>query len=119
MNVSEVIKELRNGAADESAACRALIDKAAGALLDLAAELEEVKKERDAREPVRRGVWVNGRGAPVGWDEIWPDSPARECTCSACGEWLTASDEYPVTGLFCPNCGAKMKEDAEDVDAER
>jgi len=111
MNVSEVIKELRNGAADESPVCRALIDKAADALLSLAAELEEEKRKRDAREPMQRGVWVDDFGKPVGWDAVDPTCPARSCTCSACGEWLTASDEYLAVGLYCPNCGAKMKGD--------
>ena len=33
--------------------------------------------------------------------------------CSECDEWLTASDEYPCNGNYCPNCGAKMVEPQE------
>ena len=34
--------------------------------------------------------------------------PYASCFCSVCGEWLVASDEYPVKGNFCPNCGCQM-----------
>lgn len=33
------------------------------------------------------------------------------CHCSECGDWLSASDEYPCRGYYCPNCGAKMEVD--------
>lgn len=42
------IQELRNTAATGSPECCALVDKAVGALLDMAAEVEQVKQERDA-----------------------------------------------------------------------
>ncbi len=35
----------------------------------------------------------------------------ESCFCSACGEWLSGSDEYAVKGRYCPNCGAKMDEE--------
>lgn len=115
VNVSEVIKELRNGAADESPACRALIDKAADALLSLAAELEEEKQANDG-------------------GEIYP--------CSHCRYSLPLNDEmkkyFREDCLQCalgrgePNLGysivspfdfcsgsAKKEGDAENVDSER
>ena len=49
-------------------------------------------------------------GHKVRWDDLNPDCPAESCYCSICGDWLTASDEYPVKGKFCPNCGADMRE---------
>lgn len=58
--------------------------------------------------PVVRGYWTDGRGNRVPWDEMNPDCPAVSAYCSACGEWLTASDEYTAIGNFCPNCGADM-----------
>ncbi len=63
-------------------------------------------------EPVRHGRWLDEKtGDPVLFDKK-DGCPERSCKCSLCGEWLTASDEYPVTGNYCPNCGAKM--DLED-----
>lgn len=35
--------------------------------------------------------------------------PEKACKCSKCNEFLVASDEYPVMGRFCPNCGRKMR----------
>lgn len=46
--LQETIQELRNAAATGSPECCALVDKAVGALLDMAAEVEQVKRERDA-----------------------------------------------------------------------
>ena len=59
---------------------------------------------------VRRGRWIDSNKKPVPWDEQNPTSPSGSAYCSECGEWLTGSDEYPVTGLYCPNCGALMRE---------
>ena len=58
--------------------------------------------------PVVHGKWVDKNEKPVPWDEYEPNAPKKSAYCSVCGEWLTASDEYPVTGRYCPNCGAKM-----------
>ena len=63
--------------------------------------------------PVRHGRWVDDKGNPVPWDEWNKNCPRNSAFCSVCGDWLTASDEYPVTGNFCPNCGAKMDGDGE------
>ena len=62
----------------------------------------------DAR-PVKEGYWTDGAGNRVPWDEMNPDCPAKSAYCSVCGEWLTASDEYPAIGKYCPNCGADMR----------
>ena len=64
--------------------------------------------------PVRRGRWISDHpgkrfGTVVRLDK--DGCPVDSCHCSECGEWLTASDEYPVTGRYCPNCGAKMEVD--------
>lgn len=59
-------------------------------------------------EPVRHGKWLDEKtGEPVSFDER-DGCPARSCRCSECGEWLVGSNEYPVKGNYCPNCGAKM-----------
>ena len=62
-------------------------------------------------QPVRRGRWISDSpgkrfGTVVRLDK--DGCPVGSCHCSECGEWLTASDEYPVIGYYCPNCGAKM-----------
>lgn len=58
----------------------------------------------------RHGRWVDENKNPIPWDECNSKCPSHSAYCSECGEWLTASDEYPVTGLYCPNCGALMRE---------
>lgn len=63
--------------------------------------------------PVRHGRWISdGAGKRFGTVvRLDKDGcPVDTCHCSECGEWLTASDEYPVIGRYCPNCGAKMEE---------
>ena len=57
---------------------------------------------------VRHGRWMDENKNPVPWDECNSKCPSHSAYCSECGEWLTASDEYPVTGLYCPHCGALM-----------
>ena len=78
----------------------------------------EVLKELPAVDavPVVHGRWVDEKGNPVPWCDTLPSSPAYSCWCNQCGTWLVASDEYPVYGLFCPACGAKM--DGERRDSE-
>ena len=56
-------------------------------------------------EPVRRGKWIGKDNEEV---PVIDGSPKCSCYCSLCGDWLVASDEYPVKGNYCPNCGAKM-----------
>lgn len=63
--------------------------------------------------PVVHGRWVDEEGNPVPMCDTLPSSPAFSCWCNQCGTWLVASDEYPVYGLFCPVCGAKMDGGAE------
>ena len=57
-------------------------------------------------EPVRFGKWIGKDNEEV---PVIDGSPKCSCYCSLCGYWLVASDEYPVKGNYCPNCGAKMK----------
>lgn len=63
--------------------------------------------------PVRHGRWVDDKGNLVPWDEMNKNCPLDSAYCSVCGEWLTASDEYPAIGNYCPNCGARMDGDGE------
>ncbi len=63
--------------------------------------------------PVRHGRWIGCNGEIVDWDENNPGCPRYSCFCSICKSWLTASDEFPVTAYFCPNCGAKMDRGAD------
>ena len=59
--------------------------------------------------PVVHGEWIGEHGEHV---PLMNGIPADSCSCSICGEWLVASDEYGTLGYYCPNCGAKM--DLED-----
>ena len=58
--------------------------------------------------PVVHGKWLDALDNPLPWYEPYPECPNGEARCSICNEILTASDEYPCTGKYCPNCGAKM-----------
>lgn len=53
----------------------------------------------------RRGKWVSDWNREIKMVDGCPDG---SCHCSNCGEWLVASDEYAVKGIYCPNCGARM-----------
>ena len=87
-----------------------------------AIELEKVKIEalrpitREQVEKVR-GEWIDIDGEKVPVDKY--GQPFGWAMCSACGEYLTASDEYPCIGHFCPNCGAPMTDKAVDMAMER
>ena len=72
-----------------------------------------------SREQVEkvRGEWIDIDGEKVQVDKY--GQPFGWAMCSACGEYLTASDEYPCTGHFCPNCGAPMTDKAVDMVMER
>lgn len=79
--------------------------------LDLAiAALRPVSRERVEK---MRGEWINIDGEKVQVDKY--GQPFGWAECSACGEYLTASDEYPCIGHFCPNCGAPMTDEAVDI----
>ena len=64
--------------------------------------------------PVRHGRWLDRpknqglKDEEIGTVGMVDGEPWSSCYCSECGEWLVASDEYPVKGNYCPNCGAKM-----------
>ena len=64
-----------------------------------------------------RGEWIDCDGGKVPVDKY--GQPFGWAMCSACGKYLTASDEYPCTGHFCPNCGAPMTDEAVDMVMER
>ena len=64
-----------------------------------------------------RGEWIDIDGEKVPVDKY--GQPFGWAMCSACGEYLTASDEYPCTGHFCPNCGAPMTDEAVDMVMKR
>ena len=71
------------------------------------------------REQVEKmkGEWVDGDGKKVRVDKY--GQPFGWAQCSACEEYLTASDEYPCIGHFCPNCGAPMTDKAVGMVMER
>ena len=71
---------------------------------------------REQLEKVR-GEWIDIDGEKVPVDKY--GQPFGWAMCSACGEYLTASDEYPCIGNFCPNCGAPMTDKAVDMVMER
>ena len=64
-----------------------------------------------------RGEWIDIEGEKVPVDKYGQTFGWAQC--SACGEYLTASDEYPCIGHFCPNCGAPMTDEAVDMVMER
>ena len=72
-----------------------------------------------SREQVEkmRGEWIDADGEKVPVDKY--GQPFGWAKCSACGEYLTASDEYPCIGHFCPNCGAPMTDEAVQMVMER
>ena len=72
-----------------------------------------------SREQVEkmRGEWIDIDGEKVPVDKY--GQPFGWAQCSACGEYLTASDEYPCTGHFCSNCGAPMTDKAMQMVMER
>lgn len=72
-----------------------------------------------SREQVEkmRGEWIDIDGEKVPVDKY--GQPFGWAQCSACGEYLTASDEYPCIGHFCPNCGAPMTDEAVEMVMER
>lgn len=61
--------------------------------------------------PFLKARWMR-MDDPFEYAEINENGEVQESAkCSYCGEWLVASDEYPVVGNFCPNCGAYMREE--------
>ena len=64
-----------------------------------------------------RGEWIDIDGEKVPVDKY--GQTFGWAMCSACGEYLTASDEYHCIGNFCPNCGAPMTDKAVDMVMER
>ena len=79
-----------------------------------AAALRSITREQVEKV---RGEWIDCDGGKVPVDKY--GQPFGWAMCSACGEYLTASDEYPCTGHFCPNCGAPMTDEAVDMVMER
>lgn len=71
---------------------------------------------REQAEKVR-GEWIDIDGEKVPVDKY--GQPCGWAKCSACGEYLTASDEYPCIGHFCPNCGAPMTDEAVETIMKR
>ena len=68
---------------------------------------EMVKQGKYIAQDRPQAEWRDLDGNFVPLDEN--GCPNASVWCSNCGEWLTASDEYWITGRFCPNCGMKMK----------
>lgn len=64
-----------------------------------------------------RGEWIDIDGERVPVDKY--GQPFGWAKCSACGEYLTASDEYPCIGHFCPACGSPMTDKAVETIMKR
>lgn len=120
MTREEAIKQIEKlksyceymGDSDESGAYLFDLD---GQALDLAlSALRPITREQVEG---MRGEWIDIDGEKVPVDKY--GQPFGWAMCSACGEYLTASDEYPCTGHFCPNCGAPMTDKAVDMVMER
>ena len=71
---------------------------------------------REQVEKVWRGEWIGDDGEKVGTID---GVPIKSATCSSCGHWLTASDEYDCEGHFCPACGKAMTDEAVEMVMER
>jgi len=41
-----------------------------------------------------------------------------DAVCSECDNWLNYSDEYNVTGNYCPRCGANMMNTVNSLDSK-
>ena len=80
----------------------------------LLSALRPVSRERV--EKVWRGEWIGNDGEKVGTID---GVPIKSATCSSCGHWLTASDEYDCEGHFCPACGKAMTDEAVEMVMER
>lgn len=81
--------------------------------IHIAATIQQYLDEEPSVDvsPVVHGHWVDKKGNRMKPHPIWvncPDSIGKSAYCSECGEWLDHSDEYIITGLYCPHCGAKM-----------
>ena len=86
-----------------------------GQALDLAiSALRPITREQVEKI---RGEWIDIDGETVPVDKYGQTLGWAEC--SACGQYLTASDEYPCIGHFCPNCGAPMTDEAVDMTMKR
>ena len=84
------------------------------ALRMLIAALRPVSREQVEKV---KGEWIDCDGGKVPVDKH--GQPFGWAQCSACGEYLTASDEYPCIGHFCPNCGAPMTDEAVEMVMKR
>ena len=82
--------------------------------LEIITALRPVSREQVEK---MRGEWVDIKGEKVVVDEY--GCPVGWAQCSACGEYLIASDEYSCTGHFCPACGAPMTDEAVNILLER
>jgi hypothetical protein len=71
---------------------------------------------REQVEKAWRGEWIGKDGEKVGTID---GVPIKSATCSSCGRWLTASDEYDCEGHFCPACGKAMTDEAVQMVIER
>ena len=71
---------------------------------------------REQVEKVCKGEWIGNDGEKVGTID---GVPIKSATCSSCGHWLTASDEYDCEGHFCPACGKAMTDEAVQMVMER
>ena len=71
---------------------------------------------REQVEKVWKGELIGNDGEKVGTID---GVPIKSATCSSCGHWLTASDEYDCEGHFCPACGKAMTDEAVDMVMER
>lgn len=74
----------------------------------LAKEITEALKNAEER---KTGKWISDNPfvEKITFDE--GGRVSNSCHCSECKDWLTASDEYPCRGYYCPNCGLKMEVD--------
>ena len=81
-----------------------------------AAKMIEALPDADVKEE-KRGAWTKTE-EPLGWQEVTCGA------CSACGESWVCEDNFTFDDLkqywnYCPSCGAKMDEPAQETKEEK
>ena len=61
------------------------------------------------RDLVKRGKWIETHH-----ENIW-GNPTSVLECSACGKYTVGKKGITIKSRYCPNCGAKMDLEEENV----
>ena len=117
MTREEIIKAYEGAVFDSGLAVAAGNEEAERDYELLKAGLDALRGPTRETVERMRGHWVGLEGEEVKVDEY--GCPLGLACCSVCDDYLTASEEYSCRGLFCPNCGAPMTDEAVQMVMER